>query len=99
MATEAQKRATKKYDAANTRQIHLKLNKNTDADIIAHLEKQESIQGYIKDLIDLDMENVTIIRCKGCKFYLGNGYCNMSGIHLEVNDEWFCAGAEPKTTE
>lgn len=54
--TEAQKRAVRKYDAANTKQVHLKLNKVTDADILAHLERQENIQGYIKRLIREDME-------------------------------------------
>ena len=58
MASEAQKRAVRKYDTENTRQIHLKLNKGTDADILAHLERQESIQGYIKRLIREDMEKI-----------------------------------------
>jgi len=56
MATEAQKRATIKYDAKNTKQYHLKLNVNTDADIIAKLDQQKSMQGYIKALIDLDIK-------------------------------------------
>lgn len=55
MATDAQRRAVKKYDAENTRQIHLKLNLKTDADILQHLEKQESVQGYIKQLIREDI--------------------------------------------
>ena len=54
--TDAKREAIKRYDAANTRQIHLKLNCKTDADIIEHLEKQESIQGYIKDLIRIDIK-------------------------------------------
>lgn len=52
--SEAQKRAQKKYDEANKdkwRMIHLKLNKDTDADIIEALEQSGNIQGYIKDLI------------------------------------------------
>jgi hypothetical protein len=44
-----------KYDAKSTKQYHLKLNLGTDADIIAELEKQESIQGYIKRLIREDI--------------------------------------------
>lgn len=52
-ATEVQAR----YDAKATRRYGLKLNLNTDADIIAHLEKQPSMQGYIKDLIRKDMKN------------------------------------------
>ena len=52
--TEAAKRAQKKYDEANKdkwRMVHLKLNKETDADIIEALEKSGNIQGYIKELI------------------------------------------------
>jgi len=56
MATEAQLRAIKKYDAANTKQFHLKLNLKTDKDIIEWLEKQEAIQSYIKRLIREDMK-------------------------------------------
>jgi len=56
--TEAQKRAQKKYDEANKgkwRIIHLKLNKEADADIIQKLEEVENIQGYIKSLIKADL--------------------------------------------
>ena len=56
MASEAQKKATLKYDAKNTKQYHLKLNLRKDAKIIARLEQQESMQGYIKALIDLDIK-------------------------------------------
>lgn len=54
MTTEAQKRAQKRYDEANKdkwRMIHLKLNKETDADIIEKLESSGNIQGFIKELI------------------------------------------------
>lgn len=40
MATEAQIKAQKKYDAENTRQVHLKLNRRTDEDV---LEKLDSV--------------------------------------------------------
>ena len=53
--TEAQKRAQSKYDAANTVQIHLKLNAKTDAEIIDKLNRVSSKQGYIKDLILMDI--------------------------------------------
>ena len=56
MASEAQKRASKKYDAANTRQIHLKLNCNTDSDLIRWLSQRTNVQGYIKALINRDMK-------------------------------------------
>ena len=54
MPSEAQKRALERYDAANTVQVKLKLNRNTDADIIAKLEAADSKQGYIKRLIRAD---------------------------------------------
>lgn len=55
MASEAQKRATEKYDKANTKQIMMKLNKGTDADILAKLESVPNVQGYIKELIRKDI--------------------------------------------
>ena len=55
MVTEAQKKAQAKYDKANTRQIHLKLNRRTDADVIQALDNAESKQGYIKGLIRADI--------------------------------------------
>ena len=56
MATEAKRQANRRYDDKNTRQYHLKLNLKTDADIIEHLSKQSSMQGYLKDLIRADIE-------------------------------------------
>lgn len=57
MATEAQLRAIRKYDDANTKQYHLKLNNKTDREIIDWLSQQDSVQGYIKRLIREDMEH------------------------------------------
>ena len=48
-------------------------------------------------IIDMQDEQPQIIRCKDCHFYKGNGWCNRSGIHLEVNDEWFCADGEKRS--
>lgn len=49
-----------RYDAENTVQIRLKLNKNTDKDILDRLAAQPKEaggkQGYIKRLIRADME-------------------------------------------
>lgn len=56
MTTDARKRANAKYDKANTKQIILKLNLKTDADILARLESEENKQGYIKRLIRNDLE-------------------------------------------
>ena len=55
MLTESQRKAQAKYDKANTRQIHLKLNRRTDADVIQALDNVESKQGYIKLLIRADI--------------------------------------------
>ena len=44
-----------RYDANNTRQIRLKLNTKTDADILKRLDSVENKQGYIKELIRRDM--------------------------------------------
>ena len=54
--SDAQKRAVAKYDAANTKSHLLKLNKNTDADIIAHLDRQHNKLAYLKKLIRDDMQ-------------------------------------------
>lgn len=43
------------YDKRATRQILLKLNRGTDADILDHLDAQANKQGYIKELIREDM--------------------------------------------
>lgn len=48
--------ASMKYDAANTKQIKMKLNLTTDADILKKLETVDNMQGYIKDLIRADIK-------------------------------------------
>lgn len=47
-ATEAQIRAQKRYDAANTRQVHLKLSLRTD--------KDEDVDDYEEDEWDEEEE-------------------------------------------
>ncbi len=44
-----------RYDKANCRGVYLKLNINTDADILARLEEVGNRQGYIKGLIRADI--------------------------------------------
>ncbi len=56
MATEAQRRAVAKYDAKNTKTYAIKLNRKTDADLIAKLESVGSVQGYLKELIRKDIK-------------------------------------------
>lgn len=45
-----------RYDAAHTKQLKLKLNTTTDADILEKLDSVESKQGYIKRLIREDLK-------------------------------------------
>ena len=54
--TQAQYRAQKKYDAANTRQFRLKLTLSRDKDVIDWLESQDSMQGAIRKLIREQIE-------------------------------------------
>lgn len=56
MSSESQRRAVAKYDATNTKQIKMKLNLETDKDILAKLEAVGNVQGYIKRLIREDIE-------------------------------------------
>lgn len=56
MATEAQIRANNKFNKANTKMVSLRLNYNTDADIIKKLDEVDSKMGYIKELIRKDLQ-------------------------------------------
>ena len=60
MATEAMRRGIAKYDAANTVQFKMKLNKKTDADILKRLEDMKGAEGgkqrYVKSLIRKDIK-------------------------------------------
>lgn len=51
-----------RYDAQHTRQIVLKLNRRTDADILRKLDEQPNKQGYIKQLIRADIEFSDFLR-------------------------------------
>lgn len=46
----------KNYEKENLRQIRLKINRKTEPDLLAWIEKQRNIQGYIKGLIMEDMK-------------------------------------------
>ena len=58
MATESQRRASAKYDAANTTSVRLKMNINTEMDIIELVERkaEEKKPGYSKQLKREDIE-------------------------------------------
>ena len=51
-----------KSDQKNARKYGIKLSKSTDADIIAKLDRQASVQGYIKDLIRADMKEANTMK-------------------------------------
>ena len=53
--TEALKKAQDKY-SQKVKQVILKFNTETEADLVEHLQKQDRIQTYIKELIRKDME-------------------------------------------
>ena len=55
MENERKKSAKERYDERTARRVCLKLNKNTDADILQKLESVSSMQGYIKALIRADI--------------------------------------------
>ena len=57
MASKAQLKAQAKYDRQNTKQVILKLNIYTDADILTMLSETGNKQGYIKELVRQDMRN------------------------------------------
>ena len=58
MNTEAQKRARLKYDQKYAKQVPIKLNTKTDADIFCRLDEVGNKQGYIKQLIRDDIIRV-----------------------------------------
>lgn len=56
MATESQRKANRKYDKNNTKQLMLKLNLKTDKDILEKLDSVNNKQGYVKNLIREDIK-------------------------------------------
>ena len=54
-AEERKETPQARYDKRMTKIITMKLNRGTDADILAKLESVENIQGYIKSLIRADI--------------------------------------------
>lgn len=56
MTSKAKLKANEKYLKANTKIVSLRLNYNTDADIIQKLDEVDSKMGYIKRLIRKDLQ-------------------------------------------
>ncbi len=61
MVSEAQKKASAKYEAANVKKIMLKLNFKTDMDILEKLDEVDNVNGYIKRLIREDIKGSYIL--------------------------------------
>lgn len=51
MSSEAQRKATAKYDKANKVTLTVKLNKRTEADLIEYVAGLENKQGFVKVLL------------------------------------------------
>ena len=59
MASEAALRAQKKYDQANKekyKNVFIKINRETEKDIVEKLESVDNVQGYVKGLIRSDIQ-------------------------------------------
>lgn len=56
MTMSKRNEATQRYQDKAMRRVVVKVNRFTEPDILEHLEKQDNIQGYIKELIKADME-------------------------------------------
>ena len=52
----AQSKASVKYDKKNTKSISLKLNKNTDVDILEKFEECDNVSQYLKQLVRQDIK-------------------------------------------
>jgi len=55
-STDAQIRASAKYNKENIKSLAFQLNITTDRDIINHLATKDNKTGYIKELIREDMK-------------------------------------------
>lgn len=53
---KAQIKAVNKFNKEKTKCIQIRLNKNTDADILEKLDQVPSKMGYIKELIRKDLQ-------------------------------------------
>ena len=71
MASLGQTEYQTNYQKENLRQIRLKLNRKTEPELLAWIEKQENIQGYIKRLIKRDMEE------NGMKYHIKPEYLDL----------------------
>lgn len=57
MTSEAQKRATAKYDSVNVLRVTTKFNRRTEPELVAYIETHASKQGLIKKAVREYMAN------------------------------------------
>ena len=57
MVSDAKKAAMARYDAKTAKYYRIKLNINTDAELVKLLDQQENVQGFIKSLLRREVEN------------------------------------------
>lgn len=55
MVSEAQKRASAKYDKSNAYHVGLKFNRKTDKDVVEKLENCKNKCAYIRKLVKADI--------------------------------------------
>jgi len=90
MTTESAKAAKAKYDAKTAKYVSLKLNTNTDAEIIDLLSAKENVQGYLKQVLRAEILNRP-------KFYPPTRYsdktygCGICGHELQPGHPNYCS--------
>lgn len=57
--TDKKRAYNKEYDRQNTKMICFKLNYRTDANLIAWLEAVPNVQGFIKQLLNEKLDQMT----------------------------------------
>ena len=87
--SDAQIRASQKYNAKATKTILIRLNINNDKDIISHLDKQKSKMGYIKDLIIQDATQPK--HYPPTRYSDGTYGCGVCGHELAPGKPKFCS--------
>ena len=85
MATEAQRRAVARYDGEHTVQVKMKLNKESDADILSRLATEPNKQGFIKAAIRSAMGKTQEPEKREKEIYL-----------YGMRARYFSIGAQPK---
>lgn len=81
----------KKYIERTRRRFVINLNTNTDGDIIARLEAQENVQGYLKDLIYADMKREASEEGKKNRPPRKSRHCSILGMQFGdymIKREW-----------